>query len=393
MPIRQYHFISTRFAPACWVGLLTLTLSPPLPAAEPTPEQARFFEAEVRPLLAEKCYSCHSEAKNKFRGGLSVDSLAGLLRGGDTGPAIVPGEPSKSLLIEAILYSNDDLQMPPKRKLTDAEIATLTKWVKLGAPWPNAKKSVASNRRIPGNITEEDRQWWAFQPIQAVTPPSAGEGWARTPVDRFIAQKLQERSLTPAPITARAVLIRRATFDLWGLPPSPEEIEAFVSDPDPNAYEKLIDRLLASPHYGERWARHWLDLVRYADSDGYRLDSYRPDAWRYRDYVIRSFNTDKSYDRFVQEQLAGDELFPNDPDAITATGYLRHWIYEYNQRDVRTQWDLILTDVTDTTADVFLGLGLQCARCHDHKFDPLLQKDYFRLQAFLSNILPQDNVV
>lgn len=391
MPIHAYNLLS-RSCRAAILGIGFFTILTPISAAEPTPEQARFFETEVRPLLVEKCYSCHSEAKGKFRGGLAVDSLAGLLRGGDTGAAVVPGDPAKSLLIEAVLYTNEELQMPPKRKLSDTEIATLTKWVKLGAPWPNAQKSVASNRRIPGVISDEDRQWWAFQPVKAVQPPADGEGWARNPVDRFIAQKLQERSLTPAPEASRRVLIRRVMFDLHGLPPTPAEIEAFVNDPDPHAYEKLIDQLLESPRYGERAARHWLDLVRYADSDGYRLDSYRPDAWRYRDYVIRSFNSDKPYDRFVQEQLAGDELFPGDPDAITATGYLRHWIYEYNQRDVRTQWDLILTDITDTTADVFLGLGLQCARCHDHKFDPLLQKDYYRLQAFLSNILPRDNV-
>jgi len=356
-------------------------------------EHLAFFEAKVRPLLVEKCYSCHSESANKVRGGLAVDSRQSLIRGGDTGPAIVPGKPDRSLLIEAIQYDNEALQMPPKGKLTDAEIATLTRWVQLGAPWPETRGEGVKNRRIPGTITEDDRRWWAFQPLQEPPVPHAGDGWAVNDIDRFIAAKHAAAGLSSAPEAERAVLIRRVYFDMLGLPPSPEEIAAFVADPSHDAYARLVERVLASPHYGERWARHWLDLVRYADSDGYRLDAFRPTAWRYRDYVIRSLNADKPYDRFVQEQLAGDELFPDDPDAWTATGYLRHWIYEYNQRDVRTQWDLILTDITDTTADVFLGLGLQCARCHDHKFDPLLQKDYFRLRAFFENILPRDDIV
>ncbi len=188
-------------------------------------------------------------------------------------------------------------------------------------------------------------------------------------------------------------LIRRVTFDLIGLPPSPEEVAAFVADKSADAYERLVDRLLASPRYGERWARHWLDLVRYAESDGFRLDEYRPYAWRYRDYVIAAFNNDKPYDRFVREQLAGDELAPEDPEALVATGFLRHTIYEYNNRDARTQWQDMLNDVTDVTADVFLGMGMGCARCHDHKYDPILQKDYYRLQAFFAAMLPCDETV
>jgi hypothetical protein len=355
-------------------------------SAEPPKDQAEFFEKHVRPLLTEKCFSCHSESAKKDKGGLVVDSLAALLQGGDSGPAVVPGKPDESRLIEAVRYKNDDLQMPPKQKLAANEIETLEKWVKMGAPWPNAGK--ASTKRT-GKITDEDRKWWAFQPVKPVALPE-GTG---SPIDRFIQQKLNAAKLTAAPEAERRVLIRRVTFDLTGLPPTPEEVQAFVGDPSPNSYEKLVDRLLASPRFGERSARLWLDLVRYADSDGYRLDEYRPTAWLYRDYVIRSFNNDKPYDRFVQEQIAGDELFPGNPEALVATGYLRHWIYEYNQRDVRTQWNLILDDVTDTTADVFMGLGLQCARCHDHKFDPILQKDYFRLRAFFSGILPREDMV
>jgi hypothetical protein len=244
-------------------------------------------------------------------------------------------------------------------------------------------------------ITDKDRQWWAFQPVRPVEPPTLDDRNAviRNDVDRFVAARLEKENLTPAPEASRPVLIRRVTFDLTGLPPTPEEVDSFTADTASGAYERLVDRLLSSSHYGERLARHWLDLVRYADGDGYRADEYRPDAWRYRDYVIRSFNADKPYTRFVQEQLAGDELFPKEPDAIVATGYLRHGIYEWNARDVRGQWDTILNDLTDTTGDVFFGLGLQCARCHDHKFDPILQRDYYRLRAFFAPIQPGDRVV
>ena len=243
----------------------------------------------------------------------------------------------------------------------------------------------------PKEFTAEDRAWWSFQPVRAPALPEVKDAaWGKTPVDRFILARLDKAGLVPAPEAARNTLVRRVYFDLLGLPPSAAEVEAFVSDSAPDAWEKLVDRLLASPHYGERQARLWLDLVRYADSDGYKSDDYRPDAWRYRDYVIASFNADKPYDRFLSEQLAGDELYPDDPQALVATGYLRHWIYEYNNRDVAGQWAVILNDLTDTTADVFMGLGLQCARCHDHKFDPLLQADYYRLQAFFAPLEARD---
>ena len=231
--------------------------------------------------------------------------------------------------------------------------------------------------------------WWAFQPVYKPPVPKNGAQWARNPVDHFIARQLDAKKLTPAKSANRRTLIRRVSLDLTGLPPTPAETKSFLEDPSPDAYEKLVDRLLASPRYGERQASLWLDLVRYADSDGYRADHFRPEAWRYRDYVIKSFNTDKPYDLFVREQLAGDEIDPANRDALTATMFLRHWIYEHNQRDVEMQWAEILADVTNVTADVFLGLGMQCARCHDHKFDPILQKDYFRMQAFFAPMLPR----
>lgn len=240
-------------------------------------------------------------------------------------------------------------------------------------------------------FTDADRAWWSFQPVkESPLPEVKTTTWPRNEVDRFILAGLEKAALVPAAEASKSALVRRLFFDVTGLPPSREDVENFVSDSAPDAWEKLVDRLLASPRYGERQARLWLDLVRYADSDGYRADNYRPDAWRYRDYVVESYNADKPYDRFLSEQLAGDELFPGDPQALVATGYLRHWIYEWNNRDVVGQRDVILNDITDTTADVFMGLGLQCARCHDHKFDPLLQKDYYRLQAFFAPLAIRD---
>ena len=251
-------------------------------------------------------------------------------------------------------------------------------------------------KRTHAGFTAEDRAWWAIQPLRTVAPPvvddQAGQG---NPVDRFLRDRLRREGLSPAPEAEPSAFLRRVTFGLTGLPPTPEEVEAFLADwshrSSDAATAALMDRLLDSPRYGERMARWWLDLVRYADSDGYRIDDYRPNAWRYREYAIAAFNGDTPYDRFISEQLAGDELFPGDPRALTATGYLRHWIYEYNNRDARTQWDTILNDITDTTSDVFLGLGMQCARCHNHKFDPILQKDYFRLRAYFAPLLPYEN--
>ena len=209
---------------------------------------------------------------------------------------------------------------------------------------------------------------------------------------RFVVAKLQAAGLSPAPPADRRALIRRVTFDLTGLPPTPAEVEAFVNDQSTDAYEKLVDRLLDSPRYGERSARIWLDIARYAESDGFKSDDERPGAWRYRDYVIKSFNADKPYDRFVKEQLAGDEIAPDDPDALVATGFLRAGVYEYNNRDVADQWDAMLNEMTDVVGDAFLGLGMGCARCHDHKFDPILQKDYYRLRAFFAGLSARDDL-
>ena len=246
---------------------------------------------------------------------------------------------------------------------------------------------------VPAGFSEEERSYWFFQPVKRPEVPVVKKGeWCRNEIDHFILAELEREGLAPAGEANRRTLIRRLYVDLIGLPPDAGEVKAFEEDLSADAYEKVVERLLESPRYGERWAQHWLDLVRYAESDGYRADAYRPEAWRYRDYVIRSLNEDKPYDEFVMEQLAGDEIAPDDPEVLVATGYLRHWIYEHNQRDVRGQWSDILADVTDVTGEVFMGMGMGCARCHDHKFDPIRQSDYYRLQAFFAPMLPRTDL-
>ena len=353
-------------------------------AAEPDGGSHRFFEQNIRPLLAENCYKCHGPEKQK--GDLRLDSRGHILGGGDSGPALTPGKAADSLLTIAVSYRDPDLQMPPKKRLSEKQVKLLEKWIDMGAPWPGAAAGARVVKRA--KISEEDRGWWAFQPVRKPDVPSvAGDSWSRNEIDRFILTRLKSEGLAPAAPADKRQLIRRVCFDLIGLPPSPGEIEAFLADETGDAYRSLVERLLDSPQYGERWGRHWLDVVRYAESDGFRADDYRPNAWRYRDYVIRSFNEDKPYDQFVREQLAGDEIAPDDPKVTVATGFLRHGIYEWNQRDAETHWSDILNEMTDVTSDVFLGLGMSCARCHDHKFDPILQKDYFKLQAFLAPVL------
>ena len=380
------------------VAMLSMLLvggmpAPSARAAELGPEQVKFFETHVRPLLVENCFSCHAEKKQK--GGLRLDSRADLLKGGKNGPIFDATHPDASKLLAAIRYDEEDLQMPPDDRLTPDQVAVLTQWVRMGAPWPAEGKRIQaplarSKKRI---ISDADRAFWSFQPVKAqAVPPVADQAWCRNPIDHFILAKLQAEGLKPAPQADRATLIRRLMFDLHGLPPTPEEVDAFVRDPSSTAYEDLVDRLLASPRYGEQWARHWLDLVRYAESDGFKQDAYRPNAWPYRDYVIKSFNTDKPYDRFVTEQLAGDEIAPNDPEVIVATGYLRAGQYEYNNSNPPAQWTQILDDVTDVTGDAMLGLSMGCARCHDHKFDPILQADYYRLRSFFAPMLPRNDL-
>ena len=359
-------------------------------ADKPTPEALKFFESRIRPLLVTHCTECHGTKKQKHN--LRLDNLAYMLQGGDTGPAVVPHDLDASLLIKAVSYVDADMQMPPDGKLEDAQIEDLKKWVEMGAPWPEQEVKSAKMEK-PGEFSAEDRAWWAFQPLKPVKPPVVSNPKAQisNPIDQFILARLEKVKLASSPAADRYELVRRVYFDLHGLPPTPDQVQAFVNDPQPQAYERLVENLLNHPRYGERWAQHWLDLTRYAESDGYRQDAYRPDAWPYRDYVVRSLNADKPYDRFVREQLAGDEIAPGDPDVLVATAYLRNGIYEYNQRDAETQRTTILNEVTDVSGELFLGLSFGCARCHDHKFDPILQKDYFRLQAFFAPVLWRDD--
>ncbi len=358
------------------------------PAAEVSPEQVKFFESKIRPLLVEHCLACHGAEKQS--GGLRLDlKTSALGQGGESGPAIVPGHPEESLLLEAVRY--ESFEMPPEGPLPADQITLLETWIKQGAPWPDDRPDQLTSLAHRELITEEDRNYWAFQPPREPEFPTVRlTSWPRQQIDHFILARLEQEQLAPARPADKLELVRRVYLDVIGLPPTPAQVRAFLADDSPSAYEKLVDALLASPGYGEHMARHWLDLVRYAESDGYRQDAYRPQAWRYRDYVIEAFNSDMPYDQFLTEQLAGDELPPGDPRTLVATGFLRHGVYEYNQRDVRTHWQDIVNEMTDVASDVFLGLGMGCARCHNHKFDPILQEDYFALQAFFAPVFWED---
>ena len=378
-----------------------LLLAAPATAADhaavekPSPEQVQFFETKIRPVLVDKCYACHSSQGEKIRGGLVLESRAGLLRGGDDGAVIIPGDPGASLLIKAIRYEHPKIKMPPKpeHRLTAEQVADFEKWVEMGVPDPRVDAPGANAAHATAVFTSAERSLWSLQPVRPVAPPAVAEAqWVRTPVDAFIVAELKKNHLEPSPVADKATLLRRASLDLTGLPPTPQEIDAFLSDESADAFSKVVDRLLASPHYGERWGRHWLDLARFAESDGFKDDAMRPHAWRYRDYAIRSFNEDKPYDRFVREQIAGDELWPHDPDARIATGFNRHYPEEWNARNLMQRRQETLNDITDTVGAVFTGLTVACARCHDHKYDPIRQVDYYRLQAFFANTAPADGI-
>jgi hypothetical protein len=349
------------------------------------------FERDVLPILEKRCSKCHGEKRQK--GKLRVDTLAGIARGGESGAIIArgvdgvaSGKPEESRLLVAISWKDDDFRMPPKSRIPDDEMVVLRRWIEQGA---RELASVSISAKDADRFSAEDRAYWFFRQLERPSPPSSPSGDVENPIDAFVLARLSAANLEMAPAAERRTLIRRLSYDLRGGPPSPEEIAAFLLDDSLEAYEKLVDRILASPGYGERWARHWLDLVRYSDSNGYRADEYRPYVWRYRDWVVGAFNDDKTYDRFVSEQLAGDELHSDDRNALVATGFLRLWPYESNQKDVRRQWSDIVNDITDVTGAVFLGLSMGCARCHDHKFDPILQEDYYRLRAFVGTILPK----
>jgi hypothetical protein len=353
-----------------------------------------FFEKQVRPILVSRCFDCHSgklaDGAKEPKGNLRLDSREAALKGGDTGPAVVPGKLKESLLVDAINYG-ELYQMPPKTKLPAAEIATLTKWVEMGAPWPKATGQEVAAKDNVFDLAKRKAEHWCWQPVKKVAPPSVkNESWPRQPLDRFILAKLEEKGLVPSSFADKRTLIRRAYFDLIGLPPKPEEVEAFLKDQSPQAFEKVVDGLLNSPHFGERWGRHWLDLVRYAESRGHEFEPNIPNAWQYRDYVIRALNADVPFDQFVTEHIAGDLL--EKPrlhseakfnESILGTGFWFLGEEVHSPVDIRKDETDRLDNRLDVMTKTFIGVTVTCARCHDHKFDAISQKDYYALMGFL----------
>jgi hypothetical protein len=367
-----------------------------LAADEQSTRSIEFFEKKIRPILREHCTKCHGDDARKVKGGLRLDSREALLHGGDSGPAVVPGKPENSRLIEAISYKNVDLQMPPKGKLPEAAIADLATWVRDGVVWPTDRSNTVTSIS-EFNLARRKADHWAWRPIQRPGIPEVKTShWLKDPVDAFILRKLEDNALAPAPSADRRTLIRRVTFALTGLPPTPEEIESFLRDSSPDAFAKVVDRLLASPAYGERWGRHWLDLVRYADSKGHEFDYSTPNAWQYRDYVIRALNADVPYNQFALEQVAGDCL--SNPrrhpvegfnESIIGTGFWLLGEEVHSPVDIRQDLADRLDNRIDVLTKTFLGLTVSCARCHDHKFDAISAKDYYALFGILEGGSPR----
>ncbi len=378
--------------------LLVAVARPLAGGTEPPPPDAEFFEKDVRPLLVAKCWQCHGDV-GKPKGGLRLTSRQGLLQGGDAGAAAVAGDPKESLLIQAVRYEQEP-KMPPKGKLKDREIDVLSRWVALGLPWPETKVVTPTDATIGGvRFTDAQRRFWSFQPVTAIAVPDVREtSRARSAIDRFLLADLAKKGLAPAAPADRRTLYRRASFDLIGLPPTPEEIDAFLADETPQAFARVVDRMLASPRYGERWGRHWLDVVRYADArDLIQLpaESDFREAWRYRDWVVAAFNRDLPYTEFLRNQIAGDLLAPAfaggiNRDGLVATGLLA--IADFVPGDVDK--DQMIADYVNDQIDVvsraFLGITVACARCHDHKFDPISTEDYYALAGifFSTRLVP-----
>jgi hypothetical protein len=376
--------VSVRTIVAAIHGIWMMGLLVALAAGqEISADDTQFFEQHIRPLLERHCYECHSAQGDTVESGLQLDSRPAILQGGDSGPAIVPGKPEESLLIKALSYSDDEaVQMPPDGKLPNHEIALLVEWVRRGAPDPR-DQAIESSKLRQINLEEESKHW-AYQPLQEFEIPKVRDrNWCRTPIDHFVLARLESEGIAPNESADRRTLIRRLYFDVIGLPPTPNEVDDFVNDQDPNAYERLVDRLLASPHFGERWARHWLDIARFAESHGFEQDYDRPHAFHYRDFVIRAINEDLPYDTFLKWQLAGDEFAPANIMALQATGFLAAGVHATqitaNQAE-KERYDE-LDDMTRTVGTTMLGLTVGCARCHDHKFDPIPDTDYYGLAA------------
>ena len=348
-----------------------------------TAEGLAFFEKSIRPVLVKECYSCHSAESEKVKGGLRLDTRVGLRQGGDNGPSLISGNAAKSLLVKALKHV-DDLAMPPKKKLEDAIVADFEKWITMGAPDPREGSAKVAKNEID---IEKGRQFWSFQPVKKPTVPNVkNAAWATSDVDRFLLAELEAKGLEPVADADAYTLVRRISIDLTGLPPTPEEIDAFVKEHAASpkaALEKLIDRLMESPRFGERWGRHWLDVARYAESSGKQANFTYRNAWRYRDYVIAAFNKDKPYDEFIREQIAGDMLKPRDDahkaELLIATGFLAIGPKAHNERNPQQFQMDVVDEQIDATFTAFQGLTVACARCHDHKFDPIPTKDYYSL--------------
>lgn len=370
-------------------GFVAAADAPPA-GSKPTPEQVEFFETRIRPLLVSECYPCHSHQASKLKGNLHLDSSAALLKGGDSGPAVVPGNPDSSLVVRAVRYKEQELAMPPKKRLSDAQIADVETWVRMGATWPDAGGSAATNSPSGYDWARFRAEHWAFRKVEkAPAPPVIHQAWVRSPIDAFVLARLEAAALKPAPPAEKRLLIRRAFLDLIGLPPTPEQVSAFLADSSPGAFAAVVDRLLASTQYGERWGRHWLDVARYSDGLGGFLDNDSlPEAWRYRDWVVAALNQDLPYNAFVKAQIAGD-LISSSPEAGIATGFFAVGpTYNSDGGDPEAQAQAqaeTLADRVDSLTRAFLGLTAACARCHDHKFDPISVRDYYGLAGIFNN--------
>lgn len=358
-------------------------------------EDHEFYLKEVKPILTQHCLECHGANPNDIRGGLVLTSRAAILAGGDSGEAVDLEDIGESLLLQAVNY--EVYEMPPAGKLPQSDIDILTKWVRIGLPIPaEEEREVTSAHPTVPQVNEETKKFWSFQPVQRPLVPQSNQSenpenpenpvWGHNEIDAFVFEKLAQANLKPAPPASRQQLVRRAYYDLIGLPPTSQQVREFLDDEDPAAFARLVDRLLESPHYGEKWGRHWLDLVRYAESNSFERDGTKPHVWRYRDYVIQSFNQDKPYDRFLVEQLAGDELEDRTADTLIATGYYRLGAWDDEPADpLQSKFDE-LDDIIAITAQTMLGLTVNCARCHDHKIDPIPIEDYYQFAAFFENI-------
>ena len=361
---------------------------------DPRSDKFDFFETKIRPLLSNNCFACHSQkakTKGKLKAGLYLDSYKGLINGGDSGSIISPGKPDQSRIVEAILYKNEDMAMPPKGKLPEEQIALMRQWVEMGAPWPGSDNEVvaeAVNNNEPYDWEKFRNEHWSFKKIQSPNPPQIkDDSWSKTPIDKFIFSRLKENGLAPNENAPQRTLIRRAYLNLIGIPPTPSQVNDFLNDKSPEAFTKVIDELLKSEHYGERWARHWLDVARYSDGHGGFGDNKAlPQAWRFRDWVVNALNSDMPYDLFVKKQIAGDLL--EDKDPIPTGFFVVGPTYNSDGGDPEAKAQALaetLSDRVDTFSRAFLGLTAACARCHNHKFDPITTHDYYSLAGIFKN--------